>query len=161
VLLDPAAGTVTVGAVHGDVVVYRSEGSHWPALRAARLDGAGLTSLCEGAPKLPFFGGVTAEHRVVYYRSLAGQLEGGRVYSISLDGKDERPIGTEVVSADGQPVGGPLDQDFEAITPAGRVIIESEFTTNGGSQLLVGGTASTGAKILTGAGHVRFQTIVE
>jgi hypothetical protein len=151
-----------VGAVHGAHLVYRSEAPHWPALRAARLDGAGVVSLCEAPPKLPFFGGITADHRVVYYRSLSGQLEGGRVFSITLAGTDDRPLGTDVVSADGKSLGGPLDQDFEAVTPSGRVILESEFApTGGGSQILLGGTTDASAKLLTGATHVRFQALVE
>jgi hypothetical protein len=162
-VLDATAGSnVKVGAVHEGQLVYTCDQPHWPALRVARLDGSGMVSLLEEAPSLPFFGGVLPGGRVVYYRSLAGQLEGGRVFSIQLDGSDRRALATAVAGTNGQALGSlPQDQDFEAITPAGRLILESEFeVTGGGSQLLVGSGESEQARLLSGASHVRFAALV-
>src|SRR5439155_1059563 len=58
-----------------------------------------------------------------FHRALAGQLEGGQVFSVNLDGSDLQALGTDV-AGDLLP---PADQDFEAITPACRVIFEAEF----------------------------------
>jgi hypothetical protein len=162
-LLDPAAGPdVQVGAVSAGRVVYTSGTTHWPALRSAALDGSGVAPLCEEVPAVPFFGGLTPDGRVVYYRSLAGQLEGGRVFSVKLDGGESRPVGLAVTAASGEALGeGPTDQDFEAITPSGRVILESEFEeTGGGSQLLVGSASADAARFLSGATHVRYKALI-
>lgn len=162
-VLDPAAGSnVRIGAVHSGQVVYRSDAPHWPALRVAKLDGSGVVSLIEAPPALPFFGGISPDGRVVYYRTLSGQLEGGRVFSVKLDGTDQRAVGVAVAGTDGKMLaGGPSDQDFESLTPAGRVILESEFDVNGGgSQLLVGSAESDTARLLSGASHVRFAALI-
>jgi hypothetical protein len=162
-VLDPNAGTnVRVGAVRDGQVVYTSDVPHWPALRVAKLDGSGVVSLLEEPPSVPFFAGFMPGGRVVYYRTLAGQIEGGRVFSVKLDGTDRRPVGTAVTGTDGKALpSGPADQDFEAITPSGRVILESEFEVGStGSQLVVGSTENEGARLLTGADHVRFAALV-
>jgi len=163
-VLDPSAGSnVRLGAVHAGQALYVSDTPHWPSLRAAKLDGTGVTTLLEQAPQLPFLGGVMPDGRVVYYRSLAGQLEGGHVFSVRLDGSDRRPVATSVAGSDGQVLsGGPEDQDFEVITPSGRLILESEFElTGGGSQLVVGAADQDGARVLSGAmTYVRFAAIV-
>lgn len=162
-VLDANAGTnVRIGAVRDGQVVYTCDVPHWPALRVAKLDGSGMVSLLEEPPSVPFFAGFMPGGRVVYYRSLAGQIEGGRVFSVKLDGTDRRPVGTAVTGADGKALpSGPADQDFEAITPSGRVILESEFEVgSGGSQLVVGSTENEGARLLTGADHVRFAALV-
>jgi hypothetical protein len=162
-VLDPAAGsTVRIGAVQAGQVVYTCDGPHWPALRAAALDGSGVASLIEAPPALPLFAGLTDGGRVVFYRSLAGQLEGGQVMSVKLSGDDLRQVGATVSTPDGQPLGGsPLDQDFEALTPSGRLVLESEFAvTGGGSQLLLGAADSADARLLAGATHVRFAALV-
>lgn len=163
IVLDPAAGkNVRVGAIGGGRIVYASDTPQWPALRAAALDGSGVTSLVEEPPAIPFFSGLMPDGRVVYYRALAGQIDGGRMFSVKLDGSDRRPIGTAVTGTDGKPMpAGPLDQDFEVITPSGRVILESEFEASGGSQLLVGAADKAAATILPGASHVRFTALIE
>jgi len=160
-LLDPAVGTnIQIGAVQDGLVVYRSDSPSGPALRAVKLDGTGLKALCEGVPQIPFFAGMTSSGRVVYYRALAGQQEGGRLFSIKPDGSDLRPVGTGVVGADGKPMV-VADQDFEARTPAGRLIVESEFITGGGgSQLVVASHDTDSAKLLAGASHVRFAALI-
>jgi hypothetical protein len=159
-VLDPAVGTnIQVGAVQDGLVVYRSDSPNGPALRAAKLDGTSVKSLCETVPQIPFFAGMTSSGRVVYYRALAGQQEGGRLFSIKTDGSDLRPIGTGVPGADGKPMV-VADQDFEARTPAGRLILESEFITNGGSQLVVASHDTDSAKLLAGASHVRFAALI-
>jgi hypothetical protein len=159
-VLDAAAGTnIQVGAVQVGLVVYRSDSPNGPSLRAAKLDGTGVKALCEGVPNIPFFAGMTSSGRVVYYRALAGQQEGGRLFSIKTDGSDLRPIGTGVAGADGKPMV-VADQDFEARTPAGRLILESEFVTNGGSQLVVASHDTDSAKLLAGASHVRFAALI-
>jgi hypothetical protein len=163
-VLDPSAGSnVRLGAVHAGQVLYVSDTPHWPALRAAKLDGTGVVSLLEEAPQIPFFGGVMPDGRVVYYRSLAGQLEGGHVFSVKLDGTDRRPVATNVAGSNGQVIsGGPEDQDFETITPSGRLVLESEFElTGGGSQLVVGAADQEGARVISGAlTYVRFAALV-
>jgi hypothetical protein len=159
-VLDPAVGTnIQIGAVEGGLVVYRSDSPNGPALRAAKLDGTRVKSLCETVPQIPFFAGMTSSGRVVYYRALAGQQEGGRLFSIKTDGTDLRPIGTGVAGVDGKPML-VADQDFEARTPAGRLILESEFVTNGGSQLVVASHDTDSAKLLAGASHVRFAALI-
>ena len=159
-VLDPAAGTnIQIGVVQDGLVVYRSDSPNGPALRVVKLDGTGRQSLCEGVPQIPFFAGMTSSGRVVYYRALAGQQEGGRLFSIKTDGSDLRPIGTGVAGADGKPMA-VANQDFEARTPAGRLILESEFITNGGSQLVVASHDTDTAKLLAGASHVRFAALI-
>jgi hypothetical protein len=162
-VLDPAAGTdVRVGAVTDARVIYVSDSPHWPALRAAALDGSGVTKLVEEPPSLPFFGGLMPDGRVVYYRALAGQLDSGRIFSVKLDGTDRRPLGTSVKNAEGATLpAGPLDQDFEAVTRSGRLILESEFEAGGGSQLIVGSADSDAAALLPGASHARFAALIE
>jgi hypothetical protein len=159
-VLDPAAGkSVKIGAVQDGLVVYRSESTNGPALRAVKLDGTNLKTLCEGVPQIPFFAGMTTSGRVVYYRALTGQQEGGRLFTIKTDGTDLRPIGTGVAGADGKPML-VADQDFETRTPAGRLILESEFVANGGSQLVVASHDTDSAKLLAGASHVRFAALI-
>ena len=163
-VLDPAAGAnVRIGALRGAQLFYVCDTPHWPALRVAALDGSGVVSLQEEPPVLPFFSGVTDDGRVVYYRSLAGQIEGGRIFSVKLDGTDRRPVGTAVSTADGAPTGkGLADQDFEAITTSGRLILETEFAGKGeGSNLLVGAADSDAARLLPGTARTRFVALVE
>lgn len=163
-VLDPAAGAnVRIGALRGAQLFYVCDTPHWPALRVAALDGSGVVSLQEEPPVLPFFSGVTDDGRVVYYRSLAGQIEGGRIFSVKLDGTDRRPVGTAVSTADGAPTGkGLADQDFEAITTSGRLILETEFAGKGeGSNLLVAAADSDAARLLPGTARTRFVALVE
>jgi hypothetical protein len=162
-VLDPAAGShVRLGTVQGGHVIYVSDTPHWPALRVAGLDGSGVVSLCETIPWVPFFSGLMADGRVVFYRSLSGQLEGGRVYSVKLDGSELRPVGGAVSDLGGKALAGaPSDQDFEAITPSGRLILEAEFESNGGGpQLTVGAADSDAARMLTELGHPRFAAVI-
>lgn len=161
-LLDAAAGThVRVGGVRDGQVVYTCDAPHWPSLRVAKLDGTGAKTLLESPPALPFFGGILGD-RVVYYRSLAGQIEGGRLFSVKLDGTEDRAVGTTVTATDGKLVpGGPADQDFEAITPSGRLVIESEMEAgSAGSQLLIAGAETDAARVLTATDHVRFAAVI-
>jgi hypothetical protein len=162
-VIDPTAGmNVRVGAVAKGRAIYTGDTTHWPSLRAARLDGSGVVTLCEKLPWLPFFSGLMPDDRVVFYRALSGQPdEGGRVYSVKLDGSDLRPIGTTIADASGKPiVSSPSDQDFEAITPAGRVILEGEFEASGNvSQIFVGAADSDTARELS-AGSVRFMALI-
>jgi hypothetical protein len=161
-LLDPTAGTnVVISAVQAGMVVYRCDTPHWPALRAVKLDGTGLVSLVEAVPQVPFFASLTSDGRVVYYRSLSGQLEGGAIFSVKLDGTDVRPLGTTVAGTDGMPLpSGPVDQDFEGVTPSGRLILESEFSNMNGSQLVVAAGDHDGAQLLPGASQVRFAALI-
>lgn len=162
-VLDPAAGDkARVGGAHDGRLVYVTGGNGWPALRAARLDGGGVVSLCDDPPLRPIFSGISPDGRVVYYRTIAGFHEGGRLRSVKLDGTDSRDVGSAATGAGDQPIpGGPDDQDFEVITPSGRVILESEFEANGGgSQLLAGAAGTSAARLLTTAGRVRFAAIL-
>jgi hypothetical protein len=160
-LLDATAGTnLQIGTVQGGTVVYRCDTPHWPALRTVKLDGTGLVSLVESLPQVPFFAALT-DGRVVYYRSLSGQLEGGAIFSVKLDGTDVRPLGTTIAAADGTPLpSGPLDQDFEGVTPSGRLILESEFASMSGSHLVIAAGDHDGAKLLPGASQVRFAALI-
>jgi hypothetical protein len=162
-VLDPKAGAnLRIGAVERGRVFYVGDTPQWSSLRSAALDGSGVVTLCEKPPWLPFFSGVTKDDRVVFYRSLSGQLEGGKVYSVKLDGSDLRALGTEVVDAGGKafPVG-QIDQDFEAITPSGRVVLEAEFEGNEAvSHLLVLGPNGGAARLQPTTGSVRFAALV-
>lgn len=162
-VLDPAAGMeVRIGTVQAGHVFYVGNTPHWPALRAAKLDGSGVVSLCESPPKHPFFSGLMPDGRVVYYQALAGQIEGGSMHSIMLDGTGARPVGTQVADVDGTPLpGGPADQDFEVITPSGRLILESEFVAGaGGSQLILAAADRASARLLMGTDHTRYVGLV-
>jgi hypothetical protein len=158
-MLDPNAGSnLQVGIVTAGLVVYRCDAPHWPSLRVVRLDGTGLVTLCESLPKLPFFSTLT-NGRVVYYQALAGQAEGGRLFSVALDGSDTRPVGASVSGTVAGQLG-PSDQDFEVMTPSGRFVLESEFEPLSGSHLVIASTANDSASVLPGATAVRFAALI-
>ena len=163
-LLDASAGKKLTGAREVGDRVFFVGGMTGLELRTARLDGHGAVALCAQPGWQPFFGGVTAEGRAVFYRALAGQLEGGRLFSVKLDGTDLQPFGETVQNPDGSPFTTPLaDQDFEAVTPAGRVIFEAEFQETE-AHLLVGTPGDDGgqrARRLVDRDDLRFVALVE
>ncbi len=162
-VLDAAAGKqLRIGGVTAGRVIYVGDTPQWPALRAARLDGTGVTTLCDKVPWLPFYGGTTPDGRVIFYRSLAGQHEGGRVFSVALDGSDMRPLALSASGADGEAIAfQPTDQDFETITPRGLVLVESEFAELGNeAQLLLAGADGAGARELVGMKGLRFVALL-
>jgi hypothetical protein len=129
--------------------VFFQGGTSGYSLRTAKLDGSGAAQLCAEPLWKPFFSAVTSDGRAVFYRALLGQLEGGALYSVKLDGTDLKPMGNHVVNPDGTAYSRRLeDQDFEAITPAGRVVFEAEF-------------AETSSHLLLGDGGPRGQRIVD
>lgn len=163
--LDPAAGTaLKVSSIARGRVFYAGSGPHWPALRSAALDGSGVTVLCDHKPWVPFFNGLSSaasDERVVFYRGLSGQLEGGRVYSVKLDGTDLRPVGETIDEGLGKaPSSALTDQDFEAITPSGRVIFEAEFEGSNESRLLSATAVEVSARTLTGLRAAKFAGLV-
>ena len=97
--------------------------------------------------------------RVVFHRALAGQLEGGQVFSVNLDGGDLQALGTDVVG-DASSLWPAMDQDFETITPAGRVIFEAEFEGILDTRLLSTTAGSTKAWKITSANRIRFAGLV-
>ncbi len=158
-LLDAGAGTPVKSAKVAGGRVFFSGGSTGHALRTAKLDGSGATELCAEPTWLPFFSALTPGDRVVFYRALAGQLEGGRLYTVKLDGSDRRPLGEAVVNRDGTPfANAPEDQDFEAVTPSGRVVLEAEF--EGIASHLLVSDGDPGARRLADQGNVKFAAIV-
>ena len=159
-VLDAAAGDAPVVSrfVSGRVL-YIAEADTGSSLRAARLDGTGVAVLCERPLWLPFVTAVTADNRVLFHRALSGQLEGGQAFSVNLDGTDLRAMGTQVVATDGSGHS-PADQDFEAITPAGNVILEAEFDGAGPRQLLIAAPGVATAHTLTGLSGIRYAGIL-
>jgi len=162
-VLDAHAGaSVRFARIFGDSVIFTGDGAEWAALRAARLDGSGARVLFEREVTLPIVAGVTSSGHVVFHASYLGQLEGGQVLSAKLDGTETQQIGRDVYSTEGtRSANVPADQDFEALTPSGRVILESEYEgSTFGAQLLVGAPASGAARELTALGSVRFAALI-
>jgi hypothetical protein len=159
--LDPAAGTdIVVSRIVGDRVVYTGTGATALALRAAKLDGSGVTTLCEQVLWLPYFSGVTPDGRVVFHRALAGQLEGGQAFSVKLDGTELRQFGSDVRAADGSRSMSPFDQDFEAVTPSGRVILEAEFEGLQQPQLVLASPQASAAALLAQLDGLKFAAVI-
>ncbi|MCC6525237.1 MAG: hypothetical protein IT373_21470 [Polyangiaceae bacterium] len=158
--LDPAAGTkVSAVKVLGERVFYLG-GEGGSTLRTARLDGSGATTLCAEPTWRPFFATVTPDGRAIFYRALVGQLEGGRLYSVKLDGTGLEPLGNDVVSPDGSAFTTPLsDQDFEAVTVNGRIVFEAEFH-EGAPHLLVTDGGKRALRLLD-RDDLRFVALVE
>jgi hypothetical protein len=109
---------------------------------------------------MPFASAVTSDGRVIFHRTLAGQPEGGQVYSVRLDGSELGQIGGQVTLGSTGGPQAPSDQDFEALTPSGRVILEAEFEGIVGSQLLAAAPDDLEATRLTGLTSVRFAALV-
>jgi hypothetical protein len=136
----PGADARVVKVLAGHVFTL-AEAPAGAALRAAKLDGSGATDLCNKPLWRPYFGTVTSDGRAIFYRTLAGQPDGGLLFSVKLDGTDLRPVGSAPRDGAGNALGVPADQDFEAITPQGRVVLEAElqgtasnlFTSAGGA----------------------------
>jgi hypothetical protein len=166
----PGGGAPTLldAAASAHVRDARLDGEHafyvvGSALRRARLDGRGTATLCDEPAWQPFFSAVTtsatSESRVVFYRTLAGQLEGGKLFSVKLDGTDRKPVGVDVRDPDGKPHGeAPEDQDFEAITPQGRVLLEAEF--EGVESHLLLGAGGIDAQRITAHTKVKLAALV-
>jgi hypothetical protein len=161
-VLDPAAGsTLRFVRLLGDRVVYTGETTDSVGLRTARLDGGGATTLYQEDVTLPVVTGLSADGRVIFHIAYVGQLEGGQVLSVKLDGTGLMRVGSDVYDESGLRQAAPADQDFEAITPSGRLIVEVEYEGNlFGSQLLQTGASSTQATSLSEFGGVRFSALI-
>ncbi len=153
--LDAHAPNAQVARVVGDRVVYTADSELAMALRSARLDGGGVAVLCDQPTWMPFVTGVTADGEVLFQRALAGQPEGGRAYAVRVDGRELRALGTNLLDGSGAVAD---DQDFEAVTPSGHVILEAEYEGIRGAQLLV--ADGEFAHHLTPAAAVRFAAVI-
>ena len=85
---------------------------------------------------------------------------GGQAFTVKVDGTDLHAIGTDVRAWDGTSSRIPADQDFDAVTPAGRVILEAEFEGVRAPQLLVATTGTVPAHALDGEGTIVFAGFV-
>ena len=161
-VLDPAAGTtLRFVRLFDDRVVYTGETADSVGLRTARLDGSGATTLYQDEVTLPVVTGLSADGRVVFHIAYVGQLEGGQVLSVRTDGTGLMRVGSDVYDESGLRQAAPADQDFEAITPSGRLIVEVEYEGNlFGSQLLQTGASSTQANSISEFGGVRFSALI-
>jgi hypothetical protein len=161
-VLDPQAGTALQWVKQfGDRLVYTAETADSVGLRTARLDGGGATLLFQQEVTLPIATGVTADGRIVFHTVYVGQLEGGRILSVNADGSDLMGVGNDIYDPSGLRQAAPADQDFEAITPSGRLIVEVEYEGNlYGSQLLQAGATSQTAQSLSELGAVRFSALI-
>lgn len=157
--LDAAAGSsIHFGAVVDDRAFFTG-GEKGGELRTAKLDGSGATQLVGEPTWLSYFSTRTPGGRVVFYRALIGQVEGGRLYSVALDGTDRQPVAEHLVQRDGSPLDRvPADQDFEAVTPSGRVVLEAEFDGTA-SHLLVTPGSRDGRRIADQT-NVKFAALV-
>jgi hypothetical protein len=161
-LLDPTAGSaLRFVRIFGDRIVYTSESLDAVRLRTARLDGGGALTLYQQEVTLPVVTGLSADGRVIFHTVYVGQLEGGQVLSVKLDGTDLLRVGMDVFDESGLRMAPPADQDFEAITPSGRLIVEVEYEGGlFGSQLLQTGAGSTQASSISEFGGVRFAALI-
>src|SRR5262249_30165205 len=127
-VLDPSAGTsVRFARQFGDLVVYASGSDSGLALRVARMAGGRAQQLFPPEFTIPVPTAV-AGGRVVFHTSYAGQLEGGQVMSVRTDGSELSRLGRDIDGGDGQlHPSAAADQDFEAVTPSGRLIMEMEY----------------------------------
>ncbi len=157
-VIDPAPGAdAHVAKIVGDRAFTIGSGPTGGLLRASKLDGSATTELCNQPLWLPFFGTVTADGRAIFYRALAGRPDGGLLYSVKLDGTDLRPVGSVARDADGTDLGAPADQDFEAVTPAGRVVLEAELQGTSSHLFVSGGGAD--AHRISDREHARFAAL--
>jgi hypothetical protein len=140
-------------------VVYTCDGTLSRSLRIARLDGGGATTLVEKERWLPYFAAV-AQGRVAFHRSLIADPEGGAMFSVKLDGTDLAPLGSAVIPLDGTTHPALSDQDFEAVTPSGRLVLEAESEGVLGAQLIIANADSLSARELTPFGALRFAGLV-
>jgi hypothetical protein len=160
VTLDAAlGGDVLLPRAAGDRIVYSTKGQTALSLRSARLDGSSTTVLCEHLLWLPFVSAITGDGRVIFHRALAGQPEGGGVFSVRLDGSELQQLAAQVELAPGQTNQAPADQDFEAVTPSGKVILEAEFEGTLGAQLFAASPADAATR-LTPFTSVRFAALI-
>jgi hypothetical protein len=159
--LDADAGTVRFAHLYGDRVIFTGANASAATLRVARLDGQGAQVLYQDDVSLPVATALSPDGRVVFHVSPLGQLEGGFVDSVKLDGSELAHLGRDALAADGSKLGDPSDQDFEAMTPAGRVVIEHEYEgSTFGSQLLTTGANDGAARAFTPLAAIRFAAIL-
>lgn len=160
--IDADAGTrIHVFGTVGDRVVYTAARPSGWTLRSAKLDGSGATVLYEKPFMLPFVVATTGD-RVVFRASPSMTMEGGQLASVRLDGGDLRSIGYDVYGADGaRREALPSDQDFFAVTPSGRVILEVEYEgSTFGSQIVASAPRLASARELSELGRVWFGAVV-
>jgi hypothetical protein len=162
-LLDPTAGkNVRLDQLTSAAAVYVGEGPQALSLRAAALDGSLVSVLFERELTIPYASATTADGHVILHTSFAGELEGGQVYSVKLDGTGLAALGQQVADGEGIPVrGSQADQDFEAVTPSGRVIFETEYEGNlYGAQLVASAAEAPTGQALTPIGSLRFAGLI-
>jgi hypothetical protein len=163
-VIDPSIESgVSIFQVAGDVAIYTTEESGSSQIRTARLDGSRVAKIYTIDLAQLIVSAVTPDGRLVFTVPNIGdpdQVSGGTLYSARLDGSDPQRIGSGISTADGTVVK-PVDQDFEAITPSGRLVIEAEFRAVGvGSQLVLATSDAAASRLLTQATAVRFAGLI-
>ena len=81
-------------------------------------------------------------------------------YSVNVDGSSLTPMGTQIEDQAAGTRINPTDQDFEAITPSGKVILEAEFEGYRASTLVVTSPGNLGASPLAALGAARYAGII-
>lgn len=157
-VLDAAPGAqARVAKIVGDRAFSVGIGPAGGLLRTSKLDGSGATELCNEPLWTPFFSAATGDGRVLFYRALAGRPDGGQLYSVRLDGGDLQPIGSSTRDADGTALGPPRDQDFEAVTPSGRIVLEAELQGTASHLFVSAGGAD--ARRISDREHAKFAAL--
>lgn len=154
-------GAFSLFARAGDRVVYTAPSTMRTALRTARLDGGGATTVFEKTLLLPVPLSVQGD-RILFRNALLTEPDEGWLISAKLDGTEQHDVAWRVQTAAGQRAGAPTDQDYFGITPSGTLVAEVEYEGGllWGSQLVVSSPASDVALELSGLGRVRFAGIV-
>jgi hypothetical protein len=144
-------------------VLYRVEVTGTPELRAAPVTSGPARSLLlrEGfevwAPAVTPDGHVLAQLTPQAESDLPGR--GSELWSVRLAGDDLTRVAHQIDA--GATEEATADQDFEALTPAGRLILEVEYQGKvAGSQLCAGGPAAASARTVSDLGAVQFAGLL-
>jgi hypothetical protein len=142
--------------------VYTSTGSLTAELRAAPLAGGPVRTLWEATLRIPSPMAATPDGRVVFRTVLFNQLEGGDLWVVDPAGGEATQVGQRIAAPSGEVSSSLLrDQDFQAVTPQGRIVFELETETNlVGSQLASGHPSAAVSRELSPNGSVRFGGLV-
>jgi hypothetical protein len=162
VVIDPHVDSARSLQVAGSMAVYVAGDAGSSEIRSAHMDGSGVVTIYVQDLAQLSISALTSDGRVVFTVPNVGdpdQVSGGFLFSARLDGSDVSRIGTHVATATGASI--PIDQDFEAVTPSGRLVFEVEYKTGGvASQIAVGAAASTSAQQISQAPGARFAGLV-
>jgi hypothetical protein len=160
-IVDPAIGSGARSLqVSGGSAVYVIEYAGTSEIRSARLDGSRVATLYVQDLAALGIAAVTRDGRVVFTVPIVGdpdQVGGGYLWSARLDGSELRRIGKDVATGSG--TASALDQDFEAVTPSGRLLIEVEYQPTHSQLALTASDSSSAQQISEGIG-VRFAGLV-